>query len=229
MMPNLDGGSAEGTPTNTSSFPATTQILLDVRQQLQDEGGTSYDDAYLIPYMNLAIQEIIRLKPHAYPITKDYSLVAGSRQAFGTTELWMVDVICNMDEGSTQGSSVTILPRRSLDVLIPNWQKQTASDTVKHVIRDEFDPHTFYVFPPQPVDPSQKLKMIFSEFPDPIEDSDDTFPLDDTYRIPCLDYMLSLALREETTIPNSQAKADKYLNLFYADMGIVMPQDKRKQ
>lgn len=224
MAPTLDGGSASGTPTSTTALPTTQEIISISQQQMADDAGVMFPPDELVPYVNLAIAEIIRVDPRAYPVTKDVSLVPGARQPLTNEELAILDVICNVSANGTIGPAPTILPRSSLDTLLPDWQSFTAQKTVVNVIRDAIDKYTFYVFPPQPVSTDQKLKMILSELPDPIENVDDDFPLDDSYKLPCIDYVIYLALHEETTVPNALVKANQSLVSFYRKMGVQPPE-----
>ena len=230
-MPILDGGSASGIPITHTTLSITNEIVEVVNQQLQDDGFIQWPPDDLIPYINLAIAEVIRVRPIAYPVTKTITLSAGSRQVIGTSEIQILDVVCNMiagTSGTVVGTSTTILPRRSLDSLIPNWQNFTSSNTVLHVIRDDFDPYTFYTFPPQPSGTTGLVRMIFSELPVELESIDDAFPLEQSYKIPVINYTLGLVLREETTIQGSQAKSDKCMAMFYNSLSVPLPQDKKR-
>ena len=228
-MTDIDGGTAPGTPTTSTSVGTTEEILIDVEKQIQDVLGVAYPPDVLLPYLNLAIAAIVRLDPSAYPVPTDFTLVAGAKQTVDESVIKIMDVVCNLISGTVVGSSVTMLLRKQIDMLVPSWQTFTANNTVLNVIMDESDPYAFYVFPPQPSSPTQKLRMIFSELPSLITDADGDFPLEASYKLCCINYVLYLVLREETTIPNALNKANMCLGQFYRDMGIELPQDNKKQ
>jgi hypothetical protein len=228
-MPVLDGGSASGIPTTITVLPVTEEIILDVQKQVQDVTGTVYSPAYLLPYINLAIVEMIKVNPTIYPVMKVFSLVAGSLQTIDPVEICILDIVCNMIGGVLTGNAITILQRKNLDQLIPSWQTFAANKTIKYVVKDDLDPYAFYVFPPQPIDTDQGIKMIFSELPAQLTAEDDTFPLEESLKLPCISYILYLILREETTIPNALNKATMCLGQFYRQMGVQATQSQAQE
>jgi len=226
-MAILDGGSASVSPTTSVTLPITTEIIVTVQRQLQDVTGVSYPAEDLIPYMNLFFAELIGVVPSAYNVTEDIGLVAGAKQTLPEGTKKLLNVICNISGSVYVGPAPTILPRSTLDTLIPSWQLFTSSKTVLNVIRDEDDSYVFYTFPPQPVGTDQKLRVILSMLPTAIEDQSDDFPLEESYKLPCINYMLYLTLREETTIPNALNKANMCLEMFYKELGVEMTQQKK--
>ncbi len=225
-MAVLDGGSASGTSTSTTA-PATitAEIVGAVQQQMQDQGATAWPAMDLMEYINLAILEIIKLDYTAYNITSDLQLVAGAKQTLPAGNFDLIDAVCNVSSAGVVGSDVTILPRKQIGTAYPNWQSATANNTIQNVIRDEFVRGIFYVFPPQPVSPSN-LRAIMSALPPYVTSVDVVFPLDDTYKLAAINYVLFLVLREETTLQNAQAKAMACLGQFYKEMGVPAPPKK---
>ena len=102
-----------------------------------------------------------------------------------------------------------------------------ADSEVTFVIEDDRDPKSFYVFPPQPDPPTQKLRVIAATTPGLITAVTDPFPLDDSYQEATLDYIIYRALKEETTIPNAQTKADSFFSKFMADLGLKTQAEKK--
>jgi hypothetical protein len=219
-MPIVDGGTSLGTPTTSTTLPIMEEIILNVQKQVQDVTGMVYTPETLIPYINLAIVAMIKINPTIYPVMRVFELVEGPMQTLESYEIAILDVVCNMTTKTVVADSVTILDRKNLDQLIPSWQTFTANKVVKYVIKDDMNPYVFYVFPPQPPSTDQGLKMIFSEIPTQIVESDDAFPLDESYKLPCINYVLYLVLREETTIPNALNKANLCLGQFMQQMGV---------
>jgi len=209
----------------------TEQILLDAQQQLQDSLGVTYDYDALYPYLNLAIKEIVNLKPEAYAVTEDLTLAAGSIQSLGSTDIQLMDVVCNLGTGTTSviGTTITPMKKGNIDRALPNWMTYTADAVVKHVITDERNPKTFYVFPPQPSSGTGKIQVVVSQAPDDITDISDEFPLDLSYVPAAVDYLVYRALSEETSIPNAQAKAMTFKNKFLEDLGLKSNQEKQTQ
>jgi hypothetical protein len=228
-MPIVDGGSSSGLLTTTTVLPITEEIILDVQKQLQDITGVVYNPAELIPYINLAIVEMVKTDPTIYSVIKVYMLGAGSIQALSSIEIKLLGAICNMTSGVTVSDVVTILSKDKMDQLFKTWQTFATNKVVKYVVYDEMTPDIFYVIPPQPAGTDQGLKMIFSELPAQLTEADSTFPLEESYKLPCINYVLYLVLREETTVPNALNKANMCLGQFFRQMGVATQQTKQNK
>jgi hypothetical protein len=220
-MSTLDGGSASGIPTTTESISVLEEIIVSVQKQVQDITGTLYNAEYVLPYANLAFIEMVKTDPASYPVTKVFELVAGTIQTLDTAEISILGVVCNMTNKVTESDTVVAMTREKIDQLIPTWHTFTANKVVKYVVLDKADQNHFHVFPPQPIHTDQGLKMIFSEIPPYVYESDDSFPFEASYKLPCINYILYLILREETTIPNALNKANMCLAQFFRQMGVT--------
>jgi hypothetical protein len=231
-MSIIDGGNASGTATEIPDNSVLQEIIGLVGQQLQDDTGKTWPPDELLPYINLSLAKIISVKPEAYPVTKIVPLIEGSRQSVDpAVEVWIIDAICNMVGGVTQGPAITWLPRKSMDQMLPDWQLGTTipvNATVMHCIRDEHDPYTFYTFPPQPSNTTQGIQMIMSEVPPKLLTVSDTFPLNPIYKNATVNMVVHFALGEETTISGAQEKSMVRLQMALQDLGINMPQAKKQ-
>ncbi len=224
-MPGIDGGTPGGLPG--PSYPATPtgEILGNAAQQLQDITGRRWgQNSVLVPYLNLAILEILNLKPEALAITTTITLVAGAVQGIATTDIALIDVVCNMASGDIRGRVITHLDKAQMDSVFPEWMVSyplgTANLEVYHAVIDGRDPKKFYVFPPQPDPTSQNLEAIICTPPTEMSTVDDIFPLDDSYIPAAIDYVVYRALAEETTIQNALSKATMFYQKFLQDLGI---------
>ncbi len=103
---------------------------------------------------------------------------------------------------------------------------------VSFIVIDPRNPMIFYVFPP-PVAPGiQLIQAVLSTSPDAITAVDGDFPIDDSFKPACVDYIVYRALAEETTIPNAMAKSQQFHNQFIQDLGLkgnVKKQSEDKQ
>jgi hypothetical protein len=192
-----------------------------VIQQI-DIGEADWFAAELVPYINHAITEIVSLDKKAYPVAATLSLVAGPVQSVGTTYIELLDVVCNIVSTATIGRTVTFMPKQHMDSALPEWMTYTANATVRHVVRDEYDPGAFYVFPPQPSVSPGKLRVVVSQAPT-VDDVTDAFPLDANYVPAVVDYTLYMALMDNRKIPDAKERAGGYLTKFYRDLGLQQP------
>jgi hypothetical protein len=227
-MPTLDGGTPTGLPEAPSDLTVIETIILLAQQQLQDMTGQTWGPDILIPYINLAVNEIITLKPDAYPVTKVIALVAGATQTLDDTAIELLDIVCNMGtNGATPGRAITSLDRQSVDFLFPDWQTATVGSVVLFYMKDDRNPKYFYTFPPMAAaSPMPQIKLIQSEIPADISAVDDDFPLDASYIPATVDYIIFRALAEPTTIAGAMEKAKIYMNKFYQNIGIKQAVEK---
>jgi hypothetical protein len=202
---------------------AINKITTLAARQLQDETGITWDNEdVLIPYINLGIKELIGIRPEVNPVGTVLTLSAGVEQSIGTSSaiVCVLDFVCNMGTtGTTVGGSVTTIDKKIVDSAYPGWMTLTADDEVVMVVMDDRDPKKFYTIPPQPSTGQGSLKVIRSEIPAEATSTTETFALDDFYVPAMVDYTVSRALKEETTVPNALAKADSYYQSFLTSIG----------
>ncbi len=229
MSPIIDGGGAGGFPGPSYPDTETAEILGIVAQQLQDITGVKWtQNDVLIPYLNLAILEIINLKPEAYPITQNVTLLPGPVQSIPPDAFQLLDVVCNMGaDGMTRGATIFAIKKKQIDEILPGWMTFVANNLVSYIITDERAPKTFYIFPPQPDPPTQQVQVILSMYPNKLATVDDEFPLDNSYKPAVIDYLVYRSLIEETTIPNAINKAQGFYQKFLQDLGIKTAGEKQ--
>jgi hypothetical protein len=205
----------------------TGMILTIASDQLADQTGQTWNIAVLVPYLNLFLLEVMNLKPDAYATTQNITLVQGPVQSLPASAIALVDVVCNMGvSGTTRGTPIQGILKDALDDLVPDWMTWAGNAEVKFVATDPRNPKKFWVFPPQPASPA-KIECVLTIAPTPITSSDGTFPFDDSYIPPAVDYVVGRALSEETSIPNSMAKATLFLNKFMQGLGLKTNQEKQ--
>lgn len=200
-------------------------------RQLHDITKVNWPSATLVDYLNYAIMEIIDKKPSANPVTSLVTMVAGTVQNLPSGSIYLISPTRNMGTGSNPGRSITSINKKSIDSFFPHWRTFPAQNEVRHIVYDEERPLVFEVFPQQPVGTLQKIEVICSKYPTRLTTyATDDFPLGSEYETSTVDYMIFRALKEETTIPNAQAKADSFYSKFLRDLGVKdMTAEKLKQ
>lgn len=212
---------------SAAGMNATGMILTLAAQQLQDTTGQKWDISVLVPYINLFLLEVMNLKPEAYATTQNITLIAGPIQSLPAGAINLIDVVCNMGvSGTVRGLEIQDILKDSMDDLVPGWMSYTASDVVQFVVIDPRNPKKFGVFPPQPATPA-KIEAVLTIAPTPITSQDGTFPFDDGYIPPAIDYVIFRALAEETSQPNAMAKSTLFFNSFLQKLGLRTNQEKQ--
>jgi hypothetical protein len=151
-MPTIDGGGPSGPGSPSYPATATGEIIGLAALQLQDITGKTWDlNTVLIPYLNLAILEIINLKPEAYPVSKSISLNPGPIQSIPSSDLALIDAKYNLTGSASPyapGKAIRHIFKTQMDYLLPDWRTASPDDTVLFVITDNRDPKVFGVYPP---------------------------------------------------------------------------------
>lgn len=214
--------------SSAAGLNTTGMILTLASQQLQDETGEIWNVAVLVPYLNLFLLEVMNLKPEAYVVTQNIALIAGPAQSLPTGAIGLIDVISNMGTtGTTRGMEISGIEKDQLDDLVPGWMTFTANAVVNFVAVDDRTPKKFYVFPPQPSANRGQIEVVLSTPPTPLTSWDGTFPFDDSYAPAGVNYIVSSALGEQTTIPGAMEKSVLYYNKFLQNLGLKTNTEKQ--
>jgi hypothetical protein len=138
----------------------------------------------------------------------------------------LIDAVQNLGTTGTQNGTIILsIDKSKMDNLMPNWMADDQDFTVQYVIMDPRTPKTFYTWPPNTG--GQIIKVVKSVAPPTIEDENGEFPMDPSYIPASVDGLVSLALFENTTVPNAQAKAATFENKFMADLGLKSNVEKQ--
>jgi hypothetical protein len=223
----IDGGSASGLPEATGSASVVGWIVNEASQLLKDATNEEWTVDVLLPHLWGAIMEVINAQPDAYGIETDIELVAGATQAAPAGTLYILDAVCNMGvSGTDPGNPIHLIDRKRMDILFPGWMAFPAEVGVEYVVIDpenkKRSPMQFGVFPPQEALETdyETIRLVTTPTPAEITSVDDAFPLDDTYRMAVVDFVVALALSEENTIPNALSKSQAFRTMALQKLGI---------
>jgi hypothetical protein len=198
-------------------------LLLRVRDTLQDTTGIRWLEAELLRYVNDAQREIVNLRPDAASTTVNVALVVGTAQTIPAAGLRLIKVVRNMNQagGSATGKrAIRIVDREILDTQEPNWHDPTVSGdathatTVKHYVFDEDDPRRFYVYPGAS-STSTFIEIVYSASPTNIASvGSNTIEVDDIYANAIIDFVLYRAYMKDAEFAGNQQRASGHYNLF---------------
>ena len=198
-------------------------LLLRIRDTLQDTTGIRWLDAELLRYMNDAQREIVNLRPESSSTTVNVALVVGTAQTIPAAGLRLIKVVRNMSAagGSATGKrAIRIVDREILDTQEPDWHDPTVSGdathatTVKHYVFDEDDPRRFYVYPGASTT-STFIEIVYSTAPtDFANTSSATMFVDDVYANALIDYVLYRSYMKDAEFAGNQQRASSHYQLF---------------
>lgn len=181
---------------------------------LQDAGNTRWNAADLLAFLNEGKRALVAIKPSAYVVTTAFQLAAGTKQSLPSGSNLLIGVRRNMGtNGTTPGRVPDVIPIAVINRENPNWHTDVARATVEHVITDENDPTTFYVYPPQPTANQGYLEMARSANP-PDATSGAAINVDDCYEGALVDYILHRAYSIDADYAREDGAAAAYLKSF---------------
>jgi len=197
-------------------------LLLRIRDTLQDTTGVRWLDAELLRYMNDAQREIVNLRPDSSADHANVQLATGTEQTIPDVGLRLIKVVRNMSAagGSATGKRVIrIVDREILDSQEPNWHDPTVTGDaahvaiVKHYVFDEDDPRKYYVYPG--VSGNAFVEIVFSRSPTDFANTSSAVSyLDDIYANAIIDYVLYRAYMKDAEFAGNAQRASSHYQLF---------------
>jgi hypothetical protein len=181
---------------------------------LQDSTNVRWSRVELLGYLNDAQLQIALHRPDASSQTVAFACANASRQQLPANGMRLLTIVRN-----TTGRAITQISRETLDIQMPNWHVEPASEGVENYVYDPLDPKTFYVFPVPAA--AHSIDLIQSIAPVIIAAETPTvvIGLDDIYANVVADYMLFRAYQKDATYGDLQ-KANLYLQAFNSALGI---------
>ena len=202
-------------------------LILRIRDTLQDTTGVRWLEAELLRYINDAQREIVNLRPDASSTTANVALVVGTAQTIPTAGLRLIKVVRNMSAagGSATGKrAIRIVDREILDTQEPDWHDPTVSGdashttTVKHYVFDEDDPRRFYVYPGASTT-STFVEIVYSAAPGNITSTSTAIEVDDIYANAIIDYVLYKCYMKDAEFAGNQQRSGMHYQLFTSSLG----------
>jgi hypothetical protein len=192
----------------------TRALLTDAAVLLQDTENTRWPLTELLKWFNHGQRDAVANKPNASSRNTIMQLVAGTRQTIPTDGVQLLDILRNMGPNrATPGRSIRLTQREILDAQLPEWHFSTPAATAVHYMYSRLDPHTFYVYPPQPTTNPGSVEMVYSAAPlDAVLDGPIT--LDDIYAPALLDYVLYRAYGKDADYTGDAARATAHFQAY---------------
>lgn len=197
-------------------------ILTRATNILQDSTNVRWPEDELIDYLNDGQRQIVLFRPDASVKNEAVQLTAGeTKQSIPDAGIRFLNPVRNMGVGgATPGEAIRIVDRDVLDTQRPDWHSRANSyGFIKHIVYDDLDPKTFYVFPKAPAT-AWYIDVVYSVAPTDCADSDAVISIDDVYANALLDYILYRAFSKDAEYAANQGSAAGYFNSFQNALGI---------
>lgn len=206
-------------------------VIRNAKLVLQEvtAAGTRWTNEELIGWLNEFYQAAVQLKPDAFSVNAEMTLVGGTRQQIPTDGLRLIDVVRN-----TVGSQMAVMvtTRRALDSTRRSWHSDLAGLQIEQYMFDDLDPTHFYVYPPAAS--GAKLEIIYSAVPIPHNAADglsaiqnDVFKLNDAYVPVATDYILYRAYSKDAEHAANLNRAQMHMQAYMGALGQKVQTDQR--
>lgn len=193
---------------------------------IQDVLGVRWPLTELCMWLNDGQRDIAVQKPSANSRITELPIKAGTRQELDAQFVALLRPVRNLEAGF-HSSAVTVVSRDLMDAQAPNWHTKRPRKVVRHVMFDEADPRTFYVYPPN--DGTGIMETVVSALPvvfTPTGDADDLdsyaapIELRDEYTSPLVDYILYRAYSKDAQNAGAAQRAQLHYGLYANAIGI---------
>lgn len=175
----------------------------------------------LFEHLQTGLRTIAIFKPSVHTQALSHRLTAGVRQLMPDNAHAMIDVTRNLgSDGLIPGRAITRVDMAHFSHAFPDWPTSTASAVVEHWMRNDNEDKGFYVWPPQPAQPSI-VELVVATVPT-IAAAVDPIPIDDLYEQALYLFVLSHAYAKNA-VRGDNTKADGYYNRFLQAIGMPRP------
>lgn len=189
-----------------------SDVLTRTTEALNDPTYERWSQASQIRYVNDAVLAVLVLRPDAYTVSGNLTLVAGSVQALPAGGLRLLDVSHNVG-----GNVVSYIDREVLDKFMPSWRNATQSLKIKHWIYENKFPKRYDVYPPAKV--GAVLYGTWSTTPTAVTAASDSIVLDDIYLNPLVEFVLYKCYSVDTEFSLKPEIAGAKINVFRSMLG----------
>lgn len=199
----------------------TAEILLRVRDKIQDVAGTRWPDAELKRYLLDAQVYVIQKCPGRGVMQfLTLGLLAGIEQALPSNPVCRIlDVLCNQ-AGSVRGRPIRKMSKDQLDAQRPSWTTETQTAVILYWMPVEGEPRDFLVYPPATTAAAVRVKYVN------VPQSAETIEVDDAARDALIYYVVAQAWSKDATYAKGSLD---YKTLFDNEIDKMMGADKLTQ
>lgn len=199
-----------------------SELLDRITRDLNDINHVRWSEATLLDYLTAAQRMIVSLRPMANAVTLSDHLLEGGNtlQHIPAGYYTLIDVVRNMgQDGFTPGLPITVVERDTLDDANSNWHTETGSTVIDNYTYDERNPTSFYITPPASTETDVFVEIVVSKAPARVGAVTENVEIDDVFEEAIREYMMYLALSQNSDSAYDREKAKAHLQTFYLSLG----------
>ena len=204
----------------------TVKHLIDIIMKLlQDEDDNNvWDEQELVNYYNLAVREIISLRPDDNGTFEIIKLASGVKQQAPAKTIKLIRCIRNMGtDGATPGRQIHETTFDMLAAVRPDLSTVSGQSEIQDYCKAE-DNVTFYVYPP--ADGTSYIEIEIAKVPDQLVwDAGGNWQtaqvaVAEQFVESVKEYILAKAYQKDTDIPGNESRAADHYKKFLLTVGI---------
>lgn len=198
----------------------------DIAYERIKKAPTAENHANWLDWLNDAQRAVVLVRPDAFSLTTNLTLVVGPKQSLPAGYTRIIAVTRNMGaDGATSGRTVNLVDGADLSAVNENWYSATPKSPVRDLVyNDKKDPLTFWVSPPAVA--GWKIEATLAKNPTDVADADTgDIALPDTYAAALQTWMLFRAYAKATQAVGHLQRAQTYFTAFFNLLGVKLRGD----
>ena len=198
-------------------------IVDSVEAILEDESNERWTPDDFVTYCNRGMEKICAIKPDAYTVRENVTLVAGTVQSIPERRHRLIRPIRNMGAaGNKPGSAIRYVTFDMLNDFSPDWHSADNADEVDDVLYDSNHPLEFWVSPPAY---GKKIELLMAAIPDAVT-IDGTLPILDIYRTPLIYLMCGYAHQANRNDVDIN-KSKEFIGMAMMELGVQVQGEQK--
>jgi hypothetical protein len=190
-------------------------IVDSVETILEDESNERWSEDQLVEYCNRGMEKICTIRPDAYTVRENVTLVAGTAQTLPVRRHRLIRPIRNMGASGTKpGTAIRFVSFDMLNDFAPDWHTVDNAKAVDDVLYDANHPLEFWVSPPAT---GFLIELLMAAIPDVVE-INDRLPILDIYRTPLI-YLMCGYAHQANRNDVDMAKGREYIGMAMMELG----------
>mgnify|MGYP001090395433 CR=1 FL=1 len=188
------------------------EIIEQAHLILQDD-GTRWSPAELYLWIDEAQRFVAKVVPEALAAQATVTLATGAEQTLPDDGVFLFRVL---HDGS--GYIPRQTTKRGMDVISPNWHKETASSSIRQYMMDDYEPRRYWVYPPNN---GASATIEYQRKPAPIVGDTTALSCADHFFTAVLDYVLYRAYDKDAEDAVNKALSESHYNRAISHLGIT--------
>lgn len=189
---------------------------------LQDFEKVRWTESEMLLWVADAQQILVHNIPDVASQTKNVKLTTGSTQKIPSDGIRLIRLVRNLgDGGNRPGPAITIVRRRDMDAVRPEWHSDRGREVTHYIYEPEVDRKTFWVYPS--LRNAVYVEMSYALRPPLSVSAGDTLLAEDEWINAIVDWTLVRAFSKNADYGNNLARMNAHAQSFYQATGIAHP------